>query len=217
MAKAIALAFFNKSWLHVCHVSQQSQLQLIKEAKRCGLKVTCEATPHHLFLNKNDQKRLGSFAKMRPPLPTKKDQKALWQALNQGLIDYLVTDHAPHTIKEKKSANPPNGVPGLETMLPLLLTAVCQKRLTLEKLKQLICFNPGRLLGIKLKNSWIEVDLDKKWTIKNKDLETKCSWSPFAGLQVKGKVVKVYISGKRVFENGKILASPGQGRSLICH
>lgn len=211
LAKAIGLALTYKKWLHVCHVSQASELELIKMAKKIGGKITCEVTPHHLFLTKKDGKCLGSLGKMRPPLRTKEDQQALWWGINNGWIDYIATDHAPHTIKEKRSNNPPNGVPGLETMLPLLLTAVAQKRLSLRRLTELTSLNPAKLLNIKLKNCWIEVDLDKIWIIEDRELKTKCGWSPFAGWKVKGKLVRVFIKGKKVFEDGQILVKKGFG------
>lgn len=214
LAKAIGLASTYNQWLHVCHVSQASELELIRQAKLNKLKITCETTPHYLFLNKEDEQKLGNFAKMRPQLRTKKDQQALWQAINNGLIDCLVTDHAPHTIKEKKSANFPYGIPGLETMLPLMLTAVNKKKLTLKKLIQLTHINPAKFFGIKINNSWIEVDLDKKWIIDNNNLKTKCGWSSFAGWQMTGKVVKTFIRGKKVFENGQILVNKGFGKAI---
>ena len=151
---------------------------------------------------------------MRPPLATKKDQKTLWQAINDGTIDILATDHAPHTIKEKKSSDPPNGIPGIETALPLMLTAVSQKKLSLKRLIELTHKNPSKLFGIKVKNSWLEVDLDKRWIIKNKNLKTRCGWSPFDGFRVRGKVLRVFLRGKKVFEDGKILVKRGFGRLL---
>lgn len=214
LAKAIGLAIAYKKWLHICHVSQECELDLIRSAKKSGAKVTCEVTPHHLFLTQEDQKSLGAFAKMRPPLRLKRDQIALWKAINSGLIDYIATDHAPHTIKEKESNNPPNGVPGLETLLPLMLTAVSQGKLSFEKLTELTSLNPAKLLGITLRNSWTEVDLNKAWTIKNKNLRTKCGWSLFDGWKVKGKVVRVFIRGTKVFEDGNILVKRGFGRHL---
>lgn len=214
LAKAIGLALTFKKWLHVCHVSQASELEIISKAKKLGLKITCEVTPHHLFLTKKDEKRLGAFAKMRPPLRPKKDQDALWKAINNDLINCLITDHAPHTIKEKKSNNPPNGVPGLETLLPLMLTAVWQKKLSLKKLIELVVLNPAKLFEIKLKNSWVEVDLSKSWVVENKNLKTKCGWSPFNGWKVKGKVIRVFIRGRKVFEEGQVLVKKGFGRRL---
>lgn len=200
--KAIQLGQIYKKRLHLCHISQASELEIIKWAKKKGLEVTCEVTPHHLFLNQNDEKKLGSFGQMRPPLRTKKDNKALWKALQDGLIDCIASDHAPHTLKEKKSENPPNGVPGLETMLPLMLTAISQKKLTLERLIELLSTNPAKIFGIAQdKNTFTKVDLSEEWVIENKNLKTKCGWSPFAGWKVKGKVINVYLQGHQVFKN----------------
>ena len=194
LSKAIGLTFAYGKWLHVCHVNQASELELIRLAKNKGAKITCEVTPHHLFLTRKDKEPLGAFGKMRPPLQTKKDQKALWKALNTGLIDILATDHAPHTIKEKKSNNSPNGVPGLETSLALMLTAVNKKKISLKKLIKLMHINPVKLFGIKKqKDTWIEVEMNKSWEIRNKDLKTKCGWSPFNGWKVKGKVKRVFL------------------------
>lgn len=200
--KAILLSQIYQKRLHLCHISQAAELEIIKWAKKRRMKVTCEVAPHHLFLNMNDEGTLGTFAMMRPPLRTKKDNQALWQAIRNGLIDCLATDHAPHTFQEKKSKTPPNGVPGLETMLPLMLTAVSQKKLTLKRLVELISFNPAKIFDIKRdKNTFTEVDLSKEWTIRNKVLKTKCGWSPFDDWKVKGKVVSVYLKGQQVFKN----------------
>lgn len=197
------VAVWNKP-VHFCHLSQATEIEIIKRAKQKGLPITCEVTPHHLFLTKSDLKYLGAFGIMRPPLRTKKDVAALWK--NLKVIDCFATDHAPHTIEEKKSQNPPNGVPGLETALPLLLTAVKKGQLTLDDLVLRYFKNPARIFKIKTNdNTYIEVDLKKKWKINNKNLFTKCRWSPFNGKQVQGKVISVFIAGKKVFEDGKIL------------
>jgi len=215
LAAAIKLAASCQKWLHVCHLSSAAELELVKKARQKKIKVTCEVTPHHLFLTNDDAKKLGSFAMMRPPLKTKTDVKALWWGIENNIIDVISTDHAPHTLKEKQSSNPPNGIPGLEERLPLLLTAVNQKRFSLEKLKELTSKNPCKLLGIKQnKNSWVEIDLKKEWVIKAKSLQSKCSWSAFEGKKVKGKLARVFLRGRKVYENGKILAKKGYGEKL---
>lgn len=202
--KVIGLvAIWNKP-VHFCHISQASEIEMIKEAKKKGLPVTCEVSPHHLFLTKDDLKHLGAFGMMRPPLRTKKDVKALWK--NLSIIDCFATDHAPHTKKEKQSNRPPNGVPGLETALPLLLTAVTKGKLTIKDIVKRFHENPAKIFKIKTSpRTYIEVDLKKKWQIKNENLFTKCRWSPFNNWKVQGKVIKVFINGKKVFEDGKIL------------
>ena len=132
------------------------------------------------------------------------------------MIDCIATDHAPHTMEEKRSDNPPTGLPGLETMLPLLLTAVYNNRLTIEEVIRLTNTNPQKIFGFKQeKDTFIEVDSDEEWVIKNEDLKTKCGWSPFEGWRVKGKVKKVSIRGTKVFEYGKILSQSGFGKNIL--
>jgi len=141
----------------------------------------------------------------------------LWK--NLRYIDVIESDHAPHTIEEKEGKNPPFGVPGLETTLPLLLTAASEKRLTIEDIIRLCHTNPAKIFGIRQFDSSnyrtkVEADLSEKYTIENKSLLTKCKWSPFDGMKVKGKVKRVFIRGKKVFENGKVLVKPGFGEIL---
>ncbi len=203
--------------LHICHVSNQTQLSLIIKAKEKKLAVTCGITPHHLFLTENDIKSLKSFGLMKPSLGSKIDQNFLWKNLKH--IDVIESDHAPHTIEEKNhppaGGHPPFGVPGLETTLPLLLTAISKKKLTMDRLIELCFENPRKIFNIKTdKNTWVEVDDKEEYIIDNKNLKTKCSWSPFNGWKVKGKVKKVYIRGKKVFENGMLLVQPGFGKII---
>lgn len=213
LAKAIGLATIYNRRLHICHVSQRSELELIIKAKEKWLPITCEVTPHHLFLTERDAQKLAGFGKMRPPLRPQKDVDYLWE--NLGAIDCLVSDHAPHTIEEKKSDNPPNGVPGLETSLPLMLTAVSEGRIKLEEIIRLMSKGPGFIYNLFLdSNTFIEIDPEKRYTIENKNLFTKCGWSPFAGMQVKGKVIKTVIRGVEVFADDEIKAKKGFGQEL---
>lgn len=199
--------------IHICHISTASDLKQIIKAKEEGLPISCGVTPHHLFLAENDTRTLGSLSKMKPPLRSKKDQTFLWK--NLEFIDVVESDHAPHTIEEKRGEVPPFGVPGLETTLPLLLTAVSEKRLIVEDVIRLCSTNPAKIFNIKIdKQTRVEVDLDSSFIINNSSLFTKCCWSPFNGWKVKGKVERVFIRGKKVFENGKILAQPGFGKIL---
>src|SRR3989344_1208331 len=198
---------------HVCHISLASELKQIINAKNEGLPITCGVTPHHLFLTENDVKILGPFGKMRPPLRSKKDVDFLWK--NLKYIDCIESDHAPHTIEEKKSNNPPNGVPGLETTLPLLLTAVSENRLTIEDVLRLCYENPKNIFRIKTdKETKIEVDFNKSYIIDNRYLYTQCGWSPFNNWRVLGKIERVFIRGTKVFEDGKILVKPGFGKII---
>ncbi len=199
--------------VHICHVSNKSQLSMIIKAKKNNLPITCGVTPHHLFLTENDIESLKSFGLMKPSLGSKTDQNFLWK--NLKCIDVIESDHAPHTIEEKKSKNPPFGVPGLETTLPLLLTAISEKRLTIDRFIELCFENPKRIFNIKTdKNTWVEVDDKEEYIIDNKNLKTKCGWSPFNGWKVKGKIERVFMRGKKVFENEKILAKLRQGKII---
>ncbi len=150
---------------------------------------------------------------MKPFLKTQADQDFLWQSMEH--IDVIESDHAPHTKAEKDSDNPPFGVPGLETTLPLMLTAEAEGRITRDQLLERLHANPARIFGIKLdENTHIEVDMGE-YEIRDEDLLTKCGWSPFAGRRVIGKVKRVILRGETVFENGKVLAKPGSGK-IIC-
>lgn len=188
---------------HICHVSSQAELGPIIRAKKKGLPITCGVSPHHLFLTKADVKKLGPFGLMRPSLKTKKDQQFLWK--NLKYIDVIESDHAPHTIEEKKSSTPPFGVPGLETTLPMMLQAVHEKKLTIDDVIEKCHIKPKRIFNLpEQKNTYIEVE-NKNFEIRNKNLFTKCGWSPFNGWKVRGKVVKVVLRGKTVFRIGKII------------
>lgn len=194
---------------HICHVSSKAELSSIIAAKQEGLPITCGVTPHHLFLTAADAQRLGAYGHMKPFLKTPEDVDFLWQNIDQ--IDVIESDHAPHTKEEKDGDNPPFGVPGLETTLPLLLTAVAAGRLTVDDIIRLCHTNPAKIFNIPTDESTkVEVDENEEYEIKNEDLKTKCGWSPFAGMKVKGRVKKVILRGEVVFENGQILASKGK-------
>ena len=201
--------------IHFCHISLASDLMQIIKAKKEGLPVTCGVTPHHLFLTDRDAKKLGTYGRMKPYLKTQKDRDFLWT--NLKFIDVVESDHAPHTTEEKEDATLlPFGVPGLETTLPLLLTAASQKKLTIWDIARLCYFGPSKIFGIANdNNSYIEIDLNRKWTIKNGGLKTKCGWSPFDGWRVQGKVEKVFLRGRKVFEDGRVTAKPGSGKIIF--
>lgn len=211
---AIDLASKYKSKLHITHISKHDDLVKIIAAKKKGVNITCDTTPHYLFLTDADGIKMGGFGSVKPNLATKEDQDYLWENLKD--IDCLATDHAPHTFAEKRSDFPPSGMPGLETMLLLLLSAVKEKRLTIEEIIRLTNTNPQKIFGFKQdENTYIEVDLDEKYTVENKNLKTKCGWSPFDGWEVYGRVKRVFTRGIKVFEDGKILVNPGFGRNVV--
>ncbi|HUQ85451.1 MAG TPA: dihydroorotase family protein [Candidatus Limnocylindrales bacterium] len=209
----IQIAHDTEQKLHVCHVSSEKELRIIMKAKEKRFKITCGVTPHHLFLTVEDEKKLGSFGKMKPSLKSKIDQDFLWN--NLSYIDIVESDHAPHTLEEKQLSNVPFGVPGLETTLPLLLTAVHDKKLTINDIRRLCHDDAAEIFNIKTDpQTFIEIDENEEYVIKNENLFTKCKWSPFHGWKVKGKVKSVTIRGTKVFEDGKIIINPGFGKIL---
>jgi dihydroorotase-like cyclic amidohydrolase len=196
---------------HICHISSKQELEQIITAKKTGVPVTCGVTPHHLFLNETAMQQLGPFARMKPLLKSQKNVDFLWEHLHD--IDVIESDHAPHTIDEKQSANPPFGVPGLETTLPLLLTAMHEGKITKEDIIDKCYTQPKKIFHVPDQpDTLVEVDENEEWTIENGKLFTKCNWSPFNGRKVIGRVKKVVLRGQKVFEDGKILAEPGFGR-----
>lgn len=201
--------------LHIVHVSRRSEIELIRKAKERGYQVTCEATPHHLFLTDADASRLGPLGDMRPRLVSADDVAALWE--NLEFIDLFATDHAPHTLQEKEGSNsPPPGVPGVETMLPLLLTAVHEDRLTLDDVIERCAHAPRRIYGIaEPDESYIEVDADAETVLSHEMMHTRVRWTPFAGQRVRGKVKRVVLRGAEVFRDDELLAAPGSGKVLF--
>jgi dihydroorotase len=194
---------------HICHVSSQEELEFVMKAKDEGLPITCGVTPHHLFLNESDGKKLGAYGHMKPFLKPEKDRQFLWDHLDG--FDIIESDHAPHTKKEKESNSPPFGVPGLETTLPLMLTAEAEGLINRAQLLDKLHNTPAHIIGIKPDGqTQIEVSMEE-FEINNDNLKTKAGWSPFAGRKVVGKVKKAYIRGVTVFENGEVIARPGSG------
>lgn len=215
ITEAIALARETGAALHIAHLTTGVGLDLVRSAKKEGLPITCEVAPHHLFLTVEDYDTLGTFAKMNPPLRTMDNRDALWEGIEDGTVDCIATDHAPHQISEKKDvASPidaPSGVPGVETMLPLLLSVAggvwphpsspepraknydlgIEDMLTIETITRLCFTNPNKIfnLGKNPNDDQIEVDLDADWVIKGSELHSKCGWTPYEGWEVVGRVI----------------------------
>jgi carbamoyl-phosphate synthase / aspartate carbamoyltransferase / dihydroorotase len=218
MAAGILFAAIYDRPVHIAHISLKEEVLLIKAAKEKGIKVTCEVCPHHLFMvsqvpdDEMGKKKEGRM-EVRPRLATQKDVDALWE--NLDVIDCFATDHAPHTAAEKDSDTPPPGFPGLETLLPLLLTAVDDGRLTLDDVIKKSVVNPGKIFNLpEQPETWAEVDEKAEYEIKASEQFSRCGWTPFEGWKVKGKVRKVVLRGTTVFEEGKILAEPGYGKNI---
>ena len=211
LAGAIALARATDCPLHCCHVSRRSEIALIRAAKEQGAAITCEVTPHHLFLTDRDAEALGPLGYMKPTLGTEVDRQALWD--HREVIDVIASDHAPHTKEEKAGDNPPPGVPGLETTLPLLMTSVHEGRIPLSQVVKWLFQNPASIYCLTQESGTaVEVDTEAEWTLGDEPLYTRCGWTPFAGFRVRGKVRRVTLRGKTAFDNGDMLAVPGSGQ-----
>lgn len=200
--------------VHICHVARKEEIQIIRAAKQKGLQVTCEVAPHHLFLSEEDLEIIGhGKGQVRPMLGTKEDVKALWD--NMDVIDCFATDHAPHSVEEKNSEMPPPGYPGLETMLPLLLTAVSEGRLSVDDLVKRLYENPRKIFSLPIQeNTYVEVDLEQEWIIPSYMQFTKSKWTPFEGRKVKGKVRRVVLRGEVAYIDGQVLVPPGYGQDV---
>ncbi len=204
-----------RKWTHFCHISTAYEIDLLRAAKAEGLPISIGVTPHHLYLMDADLPMLGAFGLMKPTLKTVRDQTALWQAVADGLVDIVESDHAPHTLEEKASPNPPYGVPGLETTLPLMCLAVEQGRLTYERLIDLLALNPQRIFGLHPDTeTYTLVDTDAHFVIERAGVRTACGWSPFEGMWVPGRVIGVWIRGVQVFDGENILVQPGFGQRV---
>jgi carbamoyl-phosphate synthase/aspartate carbamoyltransferase/dihydroorotase len=200
--------------IHICHVARKAEIVLIADAKARGLKVTCEVTPHHLFLTEVDANRLGPLGDMRPRLGTQEDVDALWGHINTT-IDCIASDHDPHTLEEKGLAGKleaipieaPPGVPGLESTLPLLLTAASEGRLTYGRIQDLLYTNPRRIYALpEQPQTWVEVDEKSAYVFPDHPLYTKCGWSPFESRRMTGRITRVVFKGNTVYQDGKVLS-----------
>ncbi len=201
---AISLADQYNTPFHVAHLSTSVGVELVRQAKKDGLRVTCEVAPHHLFLSTDDYKELGTLGKMNPPLRTTDHCVELWRGIKDGTVDCISTDHAPHTLDEKEiteELRAPSGVPGVETMLPLLLTVAAGKwpnpkwqltgiKLSYEDIERLCFTNPNRIFRLRKDGSdTIRINPNAEWIIKGVQLHSKCAWTPYENWQVVGKVV----------------------------
>lgn len=202
----LKLAQKYKRRLHVCHITQKIEVDLVRIAKVSGQKVSAGVTPHHLYFTKNDNFNPKGYGIMKPPLGTEDDKNALWVGLNDGTIDMVETDHAPHTKEEKMTDNPAFGVPGLETALGCLIKGFKERKIKEEDIVKFLYENPKKIFNVpEQENTFFEIDLDKGFMVGEEGYETKCGWSPFEGMELFGKVENVVLRGEKIMENGKIL------------
>ncbi|MEG5066814.1 dihydroorotase [Microcoleus sp. B3-A4] len=198
--------------LHILHLSTGDEAEFLRQEKPSW--VTAEVTPQHLLLNTSAYQKIGSLAQMNPPLREPRDNEILWQALLDGVIDFIATDHAPHTLAEKSQdyPNTPSGMPGVETSLPLMLTQAVEGRCTVAQVANWMSAAVAKAYKIAKKGEiasgfdadLVLVDLENYRPVVREEMVTKCGWSPFEGWSLTGWPVVTVVGGKVVFENGKL-------------
>lgn len=209
--------------VHILHISTLDELPLLAEAKSKGLPVTCEVTPQHLTFSADDYEALGSKLQMNPPIRSSEHRDAIWKAVGEGLFDVFGSDHAPHTVEEKSRPYPqsPSGMPGVQTMLPVLLDFAHHGRISLETIVRMLCERPASLYGIKSKGriavgydaDLAIVDVSRRWTVERAWLQSKCGWSPFEGRSLVGKPIHTVVAGKAVVMESGLVGAPS-GRAV---
>jgi len=225
VSMCIRMAKDTGTHIHVCHLSTESALNSIDHAKLARLPVSAEVTPHHLLLSDKELGNFGSCAKMVPPLRTARDVESLMEGLTHGIIDVIASDHAPHTIEEKRQRfiDAPSGIPGLETMLPLILTQMLEGRITLKRVVQTLSEAPSQLFKLDGRGKIAEgynadlvlVDLHSEKRIKAQAFRSKAKYTPFEGRIVRGIPVLTVVNGIQVMRDGEILGRPGDGRIIM--
>jgi dihydroorotase len=204
----------------VLHISTAEEMAFLEGHKDWA---TVEVTPHHLTLGGDAYQRLGTYAQMNPPVRDERHRQAIWAGLNSGVADVLGSDHAPHTREEKDHAYPGShsGMTGVQTLLPTMLDHVNAGRLTLERLVDLTSHGPQRIFGIRGKGRIAVgydadlsiVDLKRQETITNTWIRSKCGWTPYDGVSVKGWPVGTVLRGRRAMWEGEI-AAPATGQPV---
>lgn len=198
--------------LHILHLSTKEEVAMLRADKPEW--VTAETLPNYLFLTTDDYQDKGSLVQMNPPIRSKEDQSALWQALHDGVLDFIATDHAPHTLEEKQQPYPksPAGMPGVETSLPLMLTAMKVGLCNLAEIQKWMCYGPAQAYNIANKGKLLEgwdadlslVDLDAEKPVLREELQTKAGWSPYEGRSLTGWPQYTIVNGQIAFQNGEI-------------
>jgi dihydroorotase len=219
--RAVDLAFRHRHRLHVLHVSTGAEIALVAAH---GNLITAEACPHHLLLNVDDYDRLGTRGQVNPSLKTIEDNHKLWQALREGRLQVIATDHAPHTRHEKGQPYPdsPSGIPAVENALALMLDQVHRGRCTLEQVVRWMCDAPARVWDIVGKGriavgydaDLVLVDLERKMEVRDELQLTKCGWTPWHGMVLTGWPVRTWVLGQQVFCEGRIDLSC-RGREVV--
>ncbi len=229
-AKILLFAEKTGAKVEIAHISTPEAAELVRQAKAKGVYAIAETCPHYLFLNEEALVKFGVFAKCNPPVRSEEQRKKMWEYLVNGYFDLVGSDHAPYTKEEKERGKedifiPPAGFPGLSTRLPLMFTAVKERKLKLEQMVRLICENPARIFGLYPQKGVIMpgadadlviIDPEKKGRIEKDKMFTKCRDSAvvFDGWEVFGQPEKTIVRGKIVCEEGEIKVGPGYGKII---
>jgi dihydroorotase-like cyclic amidohydrolase len=228
VARLLALAEELEVPVHVAHVSSTLAIQMIRRFQRDGVDVSAETCPHYLFFTEEDYLRLGPYAKFNPPIRTTDDQRSLWQGLADGVISVVTSDHATYLVEEKERHRDqpwliPSGGLGVQTLLPMMMTAALQGRLSVEQVVRLLCAEPARLFGLRGRKGAIEPGMDadiciydpRPRTIMTRDKmfsKARDVDKPYEGMPLQGEVVATVSAGRIVYSQGEILAQQGSGR-----
>lgn len=231
--RAMVLAHHADAKLNLVHMSSKNAFSFIKEAKQKGWNVSCEVTPHHLFLTSEDGEKIGPWAKVDPPLRSRKHVAAAWDALNKGTIDMFASDHSPYAHEEKDFHRHNenifecgSGMPGIETMLPLMIDAVNRGKITLKRMIEVTSTTPAQRFDIYPQKGVITlnadadlviIDMRKKYTLKNEDMFTKPKLTVFDGKKLQGKIEATIVRGNVVYQHGEFLTREGHGKFVTPH
>ncbi|WP_354494597.1 dihydroorotase [Mesorhizobium robiniae] len=218
--RLVRIARQARARIHVLHISTTEEIAFLERHKDVA---TCEATPHHLTLSADDYARLGTLIQMNPPVRASRHRDGIWHGIQQGIVDVLGSDHAPHTLAEKAKPYPasPSGMTGVQTLVPIMLDHVNAGRLTLQRFVDLSSHGPQRIFGMARKGriaagydaDFTIVDLKRRETITNAQAGSKAGWTPYDGRKVTGWPVGTVVRGRRVMWEGEIVTS-GQGRAV---
>ncbi len=218
--RLLRIAREKRALIHVLHVSTAEEIALLAQHKDLA---TVEVTPHHLTMTSDDYRRIGTLAQMNPPVRDARHRDGLWRGLDQGVVDVLGSDHAPHTLEEKAKPYPesPSGMTGVQTLAPTMLDHVNAGRLTLQRFVDLTSAGPARIFGIAGKGrvavgydaDLTVVDLKRRETIRNAWIASRCGWTPYDGKEVVGWPVGTFVRGARVMWEGELL-TPATGQPV---
>ena len=214
--RVISIAEEAKKKIHVLHITTKDEMEFLATKKEF---CTVETTPQHLSLSAPEiYDEIGTYAQMNPPIRTKEHTTGIWAGLHNGTVDVLGSDHAPHSKEEKDKGYPysPSGMPGVQTIFPIMLDHALNNKLSIGKLCELLCETPSKLYSLRTKGFIKEnfdadltiVDFEKTNIIKDEDMASKCGWTPFNNKKVKGLISQTIVMGQVVVNDGKIISSP---------